>query len=80
MRDTKPPNLYQVAGIYALCANDNPENRLHALQLLSSALKSGFGLDLVAEDSDLDPIRKDPAFQRVVDAAKALHVSQDKPQ
>jgi serine/threonine protein kinase/Tfp pilus assembly protein PilF len=79
-RDTKPPNLYQVAGIYALCSKDNPENRLYALQLLSSALKSGFGLDLVAEDSDLDPIRKDPAFQRVIDAAKALHAPQEKRQ
>jgi eukaryotic-like serine/threonine-protein kinase len=80
VRDTKPPNLYQVAGIYALCSKQSPENQLHAIQLLSSALRSGFGLDLVGQDSDLDPIRKDPAFQRVIDAAKALQAPQGRRQ
>jgi tetratricopeptide (TPR) repeat protein len=72
VRDTKAPNLYQVAGIYALCSKENLQNHLKALELLSSALRSGFGWDLVDRDTDLDLIRNDPEFGRVVAAAKAL--------
>jgi tetratricopeptide (TPR) repeat protein len=70
--DTRPPNLYQVACIYALTSRDYPQDQLRALQLLSYGLKGGFGLDLVDSDSDLDPLRKTPQFSRIVAAAKAL--------
>ena len=73
LRDTKAPNLYQVAGIYALTAKTHPEDRREAFALLWSALKTGFGLDLVESDRDLDPVRKDPEFQRLVRSARALH-------
>ncbi|HEV3116457.1 MAG TPA: tetratricopeptide repeat protein, partial [Gemmataceae bacterium] len=72
LRDTRAPNLYQVACIYALNAKQKPENRLQALHLLSQALRHGFGLDVVDQDSDLDPIRNDPEFRRVVKAAWEL--------
>ena len=72
LRDTKAPNLYQVAGIYALTARSHPEDRREAFALLWSALKTGFGLDLVESDRDLDPVRKDPEFQRLVRSARAL--------
>ena len=72
LRDTKAPNLYQVAGIYALCSKGNLQNHLKALELLSSALRSGFGWDLIDQDTDLDHVRNDPEFRRIVAAAKAL--------
>jgi hypothetical protein len=72
LRDTKAPNLYQVAGIYALTAGSHPEDRREAFALLWSALKTGFGLDLVESDRDLDPVRKDPEFQRLVRSARAF--------
>ena len=75
LRDTKGPNLYQVACIYALTSRDEPGDRLKALELLNSGLRSGFGLDLVDTDTDLDPIRKDPAFERIVTEARSLHRS-----
>jgi serine/threonine protein kinase/tetratricopeptide (TPR) repeat protein len=75
LRDTRPPNLYQVAGIYAQTSRQNPADRLKAFELLSSALRSGFGLDIVDQDSDLEPIRKFPEFERLVKAARALQVS-----
>ncbi len=68
----KPPNLYQVAGIYALTSKHEPEDCLRALELLSRALRSGFGLDLVDGDRDLDPIRNLPEFKRIVDFAREL--------
>jgi hypothetical protein len=73
-RDTKGPNLYQVACIYALTARQAPADRLKAIELLRAGLNTGFGLDLVDTDTDLDPIRKDPAFDPVVVAARARRV------
>src|SRR5262249_4600002 len=55
--DTKAPNLYQVGCIYALTAKTNPEDKTEAFQLLWSALKTGYGLDFVDTDTDLDPVR-----------------------
>lgn len=72
LRNTDAPNLYQVAGIYALRSVKFPEERVKALQLLGSALRSGFGTDLVDIDHELDPIRNDPEFVRMVSAAKVL--------
>src|SRR5205807_2117479 len=54
--DTSPSTLYQVACVYALGAKDHAEDRAKALNLLSSALRKGYGLDLADEDHDLDPI------------------------
>jgi serine/threonine protein kinase/Flp pilus assembly protein TadD len=70
--DTTPPNLYQVGCIYALTSRQNPEDRLRAFELLSRALRGGFGLDVVDFDTDVDPIRHDKEFRRLVEAARAL--------
>ena len=72
LRDTKPPNLYQVGCIYALTSKGHPEDQREAVRLLWSALKTGFGLDLVDTDPDLDLVRKHPEFQRLVRSARAL--------
>jgi serine/threonine protein kinase/Tfp pilus assembly protein PilF len=79
LRDTRPPNQYQVACIYALSSRQTPGDRLKAFELLSTALRSGFGLDIVDQDSDLDPIRKCPEFDRLVKAARALQGGQQGP-
>ncbi|MBP3955860.1 protein kinase [Gemmata sp. G18] len=71
LRDTRPANLYQVGCIYALTAKSHPEDKKEALHLLWSALKTGFGLDMVDTDADLDPLRKDPEFTKMVAAARA---------
>jgi serine/threonine protein kinase/tetratricopeptide (TPR) repeat protein len=79
LRDTTPPNLYQVSCIYALTSQGDPKNRLRALELLSLALKGGFGLNLVDKDTDLDPIRKSDEFRKIIEAAKALENRPAKP-
>jgi serine/threonine protein kinase/tetratricopeptide (TPR) repeat protein len=71
--DTQPPNLYQVACIYALTTPAHAENRLRALELLSLALRGGYGLHVVDSDSDLNPLRSDPDFRRLIEAAQALN-------
>ncbi len=68
----QPSLLYQLAGIYSLTSRQHPEDRQEALRLLSTALTQGYGLDLLARDADLDPIRHLPEFQRLVEAARAL--------
>jgi tetratricopeptide (TPR) repeat protein len=72
LRDGRPPALYQVAGIYALTSKEHPEDRAPALRLLASALRQGFGFELLAQDPELDPVRDLPEFHRVVEAARAL--------
>jgi serine/threonine protein kinase/tetratricopeptide (TPR) repeat protein len=72
LRDTSPPRLYQVACIYALTSAKHPEDRPQAFQLLSSALRKGYGFDLMERDEDLNPIRGLPEFRRLVEAARAL--------
>jgi serine/threonine protein kinase/Tfp pilus assembly protein PilF len=71
--DTQPQTLYQVACIYALTARKEPQDKLRAFQLLAGALRHGFGLDWIDDDSDLDLMRKEPEYQRIVRAARALH-------
>ena len=70
-KDTNPYNVYQIAGIYALTSRQNPNDRGEAFRLLESALRQGFGLDLIDKDRDLDAIREQPEFRRIVDEARA---------
>ena len=52
--DSKVHELYQVGCIYALTVRQNPDDKTNALRYLWSGLKTGFGLDLVDKDLDLD--------------------------
>ena len=61
-----------MAGIYALTSKEHPDDQREAFRLLWAALKTGFGLDLVDNDHDLDPVRTHPEFQRIVRSAKLL--------
>jgi tetratricopeptide (TPR) repeat protein len=72
--DTSPPNLYQVAGIYALTSAKEPNDRQESLRLLSQALKSGFGYDYLEIDRDLDRIRDSAAFRNIVSFRRALQI------
>jgi serine/threonine protein kinase/tetratricopeptide (TPR) repeat protein len=77
--DLSPQFLYQVGCIYALTSKDHPEDRLRAFELISYALKAGFGFDLIDNDTDLDPLRSTPQFQRLVSAMKELHAKSEAP-
>jgi serine/threonine protein kinase/Flp pilus assembly protein TadD len=71
--DPGPRIVYQAAGVYALASKTTGEDDARkALQMLSSALKQGFGFDLLERDRELDPIRDRPEFRKVVDAARVL--------
>jgi tetratricopeptide (TPR) repeat protein len=68
-QDNQPATLYQVAGIYALTSRQQPQDRDEALFLLSSALRKGYGKELIGIDTDLDPIRSHPDFRRMLTRA-----------
>jgi serine/threonine protein kinase/tetratricopeptide (TPR) repeat protein len=72
-RERNPFRLYQVACIYALTSRQEAADRWKAYDLLAAALKGGFGLDLLATDDDLDPLRQQPEFKRLVEAATAIN-------
>ncbi|MDB5305934.1 MAG: prkC 12 [Gemmataceae bacterium] len=74
-RDGRAPNLYQVGCVYALTAKTHPEDRGEAVRLLWAALKTGFGMDMVDTDTDLDPIRTDRAFREMLADARALQAA-----
>lgn len=65
-------NLYQLAGVYAQTSKQEPDDRHDAMRFLGASLRRGFGFDYLAIDRDLDPIRQTPAFQKLVEASKAL--------
>jgi eukaryotic-like serine/threonine-protein kinase len=69
-RDSKPFTVYQVAGIYALTSRQAPDDVREACRLVESALNLGFGLELLENDRDLDPIREKPEFRRLLKAAR----------
>jgi tetratricopeptide (TPR) repeat protein len=71
-RDATLPSRYQVAGIYALCSSQDRQHVETAIQLLGEALRGGYGADWLAKDEDLDPIREQPGFKRLLAAAAVL--------
>jgi serine/threonine protein kinase/Tfp pilus assembly protein PilF len=71
----RPATQYQVAGIYAMTSRSHPEDRLEALSLLDAALRAGFGFDLLDKDKELDGLREDPEFLRMVAAARKYRES-----
>jgi tetratricopeptide (TPR) repeat protein len=73
-RDATPQTLYQAANIYALTSRQEPGDRHQALVLLKRALAGGFGLDVIDRDTDMDSLRGDPDFERIVQAARELRV------
>jgi tetratricopeptide (TPR) repeat protein len=77
--DSGPQYLYQVGCIYALTSKKHPEDRPRAFELISYALKAGFGFELIDSDTDLDPLRSTPQFQRLASAMKELHAKSEAP-
>jgi serine/threonine protein kinase/tetratricopeptide (TPR) repeat protein len=75
LRDNKAPTLYQAACIFALTSRTEAADRREAYRLLASALWKGYGLDLTETDKDLEPIRKETEFRRLVDGARAFYAS-----
>jgi serine/threonine protein kinase/tetratricopeptide (TPR) repeat protein len=66
---------YQLAGLYAQLSRHEkgPDARDEALRLLSRALRDGFtDLTVWKTDPDLDPIRTDPEFKRLLDVLSGL--------
>jgi tetratricopeptide (TPR) repeat protein len=70
--DPRPEVLYQVAGVYALTSEVDPADRREAFRLLGAALRKGYGFDLLEIDPDLRPIRGQPEYRRLLEAARVL--------
>jgi tetratricopeptide (TPR) repeat protein len=70
--DPRPEVLYQVAGVYALTSEQNAADRRAAVRLLAAALRQGHGFSLLEIDPDLRPIRGQPEYRRLLEAARTL--------
>ena len=67
---------YQLAGVYALTAKTHPDDAKRAFELLRSALKDGYGYELIRIDPDLATVRDRPEFRKLIEAANMLRTSQ----
>ena len=54
-----------------MTSRQEPDDRREAFRLLGSALERGTGLDLLDRDPDLDAIRDQDEFRRMVESARA---------
>jgi serine/threonine protein kinase/Tfp pilus assembly protein PilF len=74
-RDRSPFFLFQAAGLYAQIAQyeKGDDAKKEALALLGSALRKGFAdLELFKTDADLNPIRGEAEFKRLLEIATGL--------
>jgi hypothetical protein len=72
-----PFRLYQMAGVYAQLSKEDKtgSNKQKAMQLLAKAFRTGFEqFGIIAQDSDLDPVRDDADFKALVEHARKLQV------
>src|SRR5262249_17279911 len=67
LHDSSPARLFQAACVYAQTSRSVADDRPRAFQLLATALRKGFGLDLLDKDHDLDPLRDQPEFRRLAE-------------
>jgi serine/threonine protein kinase/Flp pilus assembly protein TadD len=71
-RDRSPATLYQAANVFALTSKSVPSDAERVIPLLSAALWNGFGLDVIDDDSDMQPVRERPDFKKLVDVVREL--------
>jgi serine/threonine protein kinase len=65
---------YKAACVFALTAPDHPEDRSEALRHFAAALRKGYDrFDVIERDPDINALRSDPEFRRLVQAARELH-------
>ncbi len=72
--DPAPAVQYQAACVYALLARQNGAEADRALELLATALRGGYGGELVRGDKDLSAIRSCPQYQRLLQAVVSLRL------
>jgi serine/threonine protein kinase/Tfp pilus assembly protein PilF len=70
--DDGPRVLYQAGCVYALTSKFHPPDKQVALKYLSTAVRQGYGADLLAGDPDLNPLRDLPEFRELQQAAAVL--------
>jgi serine/threonine protein kinase/tetratricopeptide (TPR) repeat protein len=71
-RDRSAPTLYQAANVFALTSKVVTSDAERVIPLLSAALWNGFGLDVIDEDGDMNPVRDRADFQRLVEVVREL--------
>jgi hypothetical protein len=53
-----------------MTSKTHPDDKREAFRLLALALRNGFGHNLLDNDRELDPIRSEAEFSRVVEESK----------
>jgi eukaryotic-like serine/threonine-protein kinase len=74
-RSKQPVVYYQLTCVYALTMKDHPADRTEALAHFQKALQAGPQefFSYLDKDPDLNNLRGDKEFDRLLEAAKTLH-------
>lgn len=71
-RSADAETVYMAGCVFSLTSIQHGEDRLEAMRLIMAAVEANFGDDLLATDTDLDPLRRTPEFTRFVAARQEL--------
>jgi serine/threonine protein kinase len=71
--DDSAQTEYKAACVYALNTAKHAEDRPEALRHFAAALRKGYDrFDVIEQDADIDALRSDPEFRRLLQAARSL--------
>jgi serine/threonine protein kinase/Flp pilus assembly protein TadD len=73
VHDRTPYGRYQIGSLFAAAVKFDPKHKEQAVTLLADSLRRGLDrVELFTMDRDLDPLRGDPEFDRLLRVAKEL--------
>jgi len=64
---------YQAACVYALVSGNDPTYKVEGIRLIATALRRGFGYDLISTDTDLNPLRADANFRTLAEGVRVMN-------
>jgi eukaryotic-like serine/threonine-protein kinase len=71
----RPPHAsayYHAACVYAVVSRKDPAHKAEGVRLVATALLRGFGHEYILTDADLDPLRGDEKFRKLLDGVKVM--------
>lgn len=70
--NSTPGVLYRIGCVYSLAAKKDPAFAAPALRHIAEAIQAGFGHEYLIDDNDLDPLRGDSRFGKLLELTRHL--------
>lgn len=69
---SSPATIYRAGCVYAIASAKDPKYREEGVRLIATALLRGFGHEHLLSDSDLDSLRNDERFRKLMEGVKLM--------